>query len=342
MKVPMPSETYPGILGLDIGGANLKAAHADGPARSQPFALWKNPRELSHALGRLLSSLPRYDRLAVTMTGELCDCFATRREGVQAILDAVEEVAEGKPVRVWQTSGRFATLAAVRADPLQAAAANWLALAVYAGRFVPAGPAVLMDIGSTTTDIVPLCDGRPVPRGRTDAERLQCQELVYTGVRRTPLCALLGAAGAAEWFATTHAVYLLLGDLAEDANDADTPDGRPATRAAAHARLARMICADTETTSEAERVRLAEQVQSWQCRLLGHALAAVASSLPERPATFLLSGSGEFLARKVLALLPDSFAQCISLGKRLGPEISQAACAHAVAVLAREQDDGKA
>jgi len=67
------------------------------------------------------------------------------------------------------------------------AAANWLALATYAGRLAPRGPAVLLDVGSTTTDVIPLQDGTPVPRGRTDPERLESKELVYTGVRRTPL-----------------------------------------------------------------------------------------------------------------------------------------------------------
>src|SRR5437867_8428445 len=94
-------------LGLDIGGANLKAAHTDMPARSLPFVLWKNPRGLSSALNDLIGAMPSHDQLAVTMTGEFCDCFATRREGVNAILDSVAAVAGRTPVRVWSTHGRF-------------------------------------------------------------------------------------------------------------------------------------------------------------------------------------------------------------------------------------------
>src|SRR5205807_547928 len=117
-------------------------------------------------------------------------------------LDAVEAVAAGMPVRVWQTTGRFTDVATARKTALQTASANWLALATFAGRYAPSGPALLIDIGSTTTDVVPLLDGRPVPRGRTDSERLEAEELVYTGVRRTPLCALRGDV-VAELFATT-------------------------------------------------------------------------------------------------------------------------------------------
>src|SRR5438067_101896 len=112
------------VLGLDIGGANLKAAHSSGMARLQPYPLWKNPGGLSRALWDLLETMPRFDVLAVTMTGELCDCFETKRQGVAAILDAVEAVDGTARVHVWRSDGQFADLATARATPLQVAAAN--------------------------------------------------------------------------------------------------------------------------------------------------------------------------------------------------------------------------
>src|SRR6185369_14920618 len=121
---------------------------------------------------------------------------------------------------------------------------------------------LLLDIGSTTTDIIPLLDGNPCPRGRTDVERLQFGELVYTGVRRTPLCTVAPVIPfrdtpcpvAAELFATMLDVYLLLGDIPENAVDCHTANGRPATKSAAHDRLARMLCCDREefTRDDAE------------------------------------------------------------------------------------------
>jgi probable H4MPT-linked C1 transfer pathway protein len=327
------------ILGLDIGGANLKAAHTNGAARLRPFALWKNPAGLPDALRALLRELPAFDLLAVTMTGELCDCFETKRQGIAAILDAVEQVAGPTPVRVWRTDGRFVDPATARQTPRQTAAANWHALAVYAGRHAPKGPALLLDIGSTTTDVIPLQDGRPTPKGLTDPERLRSNELVYTGVRRTPLCTLLGTHGAAEFFATTLDVYLVLGRTAEDATDHDTADGRPATRAAAHARLARMLCADLETTTEDERRKLAEFALFWQVYALTSAVRSVAKKLSGPPQTVVVSGSGEFLAPLVLAE-QEAFPRCpvVSLARELGPDRSRAACAFAVAVLAGEAE----
>jgi (4-(4-[2-(gamma-L-glutamylamino)ethyl]phenoxymethyl)furan-2-yl)methanamine synthase len=326
------------VLGLDVGGANLKAAHTNGAARSRPFALWKDPGGLADTLRGLIAEMPPADLLAVTMTGELCDCFESKRQGVIAILDAVEAASPEKPIRVWRTDGRFMDLTAVRAAPLMAAAANWLALATFAGRYAPKGPALLIDIGSTTTDIVALQDGRPVPQGRTDPERMRSGELVYTGVRRTPLCAIMGAEGAAELFATTLDVYLLLGWIMEDAADHNTADGRPATKAAAHARLARMLCADLETSTVEEREKLVNRVLLKQVYSLSFAVEQVFGLLREPPRTVVVAGEGEFLALPVLKK-QDAFPPCpvIRLQETLGAEISRAACAHAVAVLAAEE-----
>src|SRR6516162_87651 len=133
-----------GYVGLDIGGANLKVAHANGTALLQSFELWKNPAGLADALRGLLSRLPAHDGLAVTMTGELCDCFESKRQGVNAILDAVEAVRGSAPVLVWQTDGQFVTLPTARERPEHTAAANWLALATFTGRFAPSGYALLI------------------------------------------------------------------------------------------------------------------------------------------------------------------------------------------------------
>lgn len=327
------------VLGLDIGGANLKAAHSQvaEAARTLPFALWKDPGGLTAALGDLIAGMPEFDQLAVTMTGELCDCYSSKRAGVNAILDNVETVADSTPVHVWTIPGRFQTVAEVRQDPLLAAAANWLALATFAGRYVEQGSALLIDIGTTTTDIVPLWDGKPMPLGLTDPERMRSGELVYTGIKRTPICAMLGMEVAGELFATTRDAYLLLGHLPERETDCDTADGRPATKACAHARLARMLGGDGESTNPRETHVLARKVSKKQIDVLTGSIARVGGTLLFPPATWVLAGSGEFLGRLCLdRQLKNRPARVISLSVELGPTLSEAACAYAVAVLAAE------
>jgi probable H4MPT-linked C1 transfer pathway protein len=327
------------VLGLDVGGANLKAAHTDGAAMLQAFALWKQPDKLEVALHGLRRRLPAFDRLAVTMTGELCDCFETKRQGVAFILDAVRAVAGRRPVRVWLTDGRLADVEEARAAPLRAAAGNWHALATYAGRFARRGPGLLVDVGSTTTDLIPLRGGRPAPVGLTDTERLRSRELVYTGVRRTPVCALLPAAVAAEWFATTLDVYLVLGRVPEG-DDGNTADGRPATRACARARLARMLGGDAETCAAGAVTWLALRAARAQEKLVRAGLRCVLGRLGALPGTAVLAGSGEFLARRVLRDWPGWSPRIVSLAARLGTDRSSAACAYAVAVLAAEGKHG--
>ncbi|HEX3316049.1 MAG TPA: hydantoinase/oxoprolinase family protein, partial [Gemmataceae bacterium] len=289
------------MLGLDIGGANLKAATSAGASRSVPFPLWKRPDDLAAALEYLLGDFPEERELAVTMTGELCDCYASKSEGVQAILAAVAKAANRRGLReprVWTTAGRFVTLDAALAEPLPAAAANWLALATYAGRLVPVGPALLIDIGSTTTDIIAIKDGQPTPSSRTDQGRLSSQELVYCGVRRTPLCALFGIGRAAEFFATTEDAYVVLGDLPEAPHRTDSADGRPMTRAHALARLARIECADVGDGSLGRRI--AAEVRDMQVLRTALAVKHLAGNLSHGERTILGAGSGRFLIPRFL------------------------------------------
>ena len=329
------------ILGLDVGGANLKAATPDGRAVSVPFALWKQPDRLPAALADLVGRFPETTELAVTMTGELCDCYETKRQGVNAILDAVEAAAGGRPVRVWGTGGEFLDVAESRASHMTVAAANWHALATFAARYSAdghpfEGTVLVIDVGSTTTDIVPVRHGRSVSSGRTDVARLACRELVYTGVRRTPVCAVLGADVAAELFATTLDAYLMRGDVADGPLDTDTADGRPATPTHAHARLSRMLGGDGETVSPDVTRRLADRIADRQEELVHAALDAVVARHPG-PYRFVLSGAGEFLARRALSDIDYCGCPCDSLAHWIGPDLSACAPAYAVAVLASER-----
>ncbi|HKI20540.1 MAG TPA: hydantoinase/oxoprolinase family protein, partial [Isosphaeraceae bacterium] len=208
-------------VALDIGGANIKIAHEGRRALNVPFEVWKRPDELGRTISAAVATLPPSDHAAVTMTAELCDCFPTKRVGVNAVLDSVLGALPQHTIMVWGVDCEFHRIADIRQQPLLAAAANWLALATLAARLIPESRGVLIDVGSTTTDLVPLDRGTVAARGRSDTERLQLGELVYAGTRRTPVCALateltfrgVPTGLAAEIFASTLDVYLTLGDI---------------------------------------------------------------------------------------------------------------------------------
>ncbi|MFO1095369.1 MAG: hydantoinase/oxoprolinase family protein [Planctomycetaceae bacterium] len=333
-------------LGLDIGGANLKASDGEFRSVSVPFAVWREPEKLSIALRGIVGEFQSSTALAVTMTGELADCFATKAEGVRHILSAVETAAKGIPVAVWTTGGEFVSTDDARELVPLVAAANWHALATWAARSVPTGCGLLIDIGSTTTDIIPLSGGIPVPEGRTDLQRLQSGELVYTGVRRTPVCAVTSHVPlngvqcplSAELFATMLDVYLILGDIREVPSERDTANGRPATIPSACDRLARMLCADVTEVTFAELASISRSIANSQESQLRSAVNAVHQRLPGECELVIVSGEGGFLAEQMLQGLPD-YQQIprLSLAESLGPEHSQAACAYSLARLARER-----
>jgi probable H4MPT-linked C1 transfer pathway protein len=326
------------VVGLDIGGANLKAADESGRVLVQSFPMWQRSAELASTLALVIEHFPGCDRIAVTMTGELADCFRTKQEGVQFILGAVEQAAAGREVLVWQTGGEFVDLATARDLTPLVAAANWHAQATWIGRLQPAGSAVLIDIGSTTTDIIPLENGFPMPQGRTDPERLACGELVYFGVRRTPLLGLLQEvqlAGvtrplARELFSTTLDVFLVTGDIAEDPAERVTANGAPATREFALDRLARQLCGDTDEFPCEVLYEFAQRVRSALLDSLHSHVQRVAGSAAT---TALLSGEGAFLTRQALS---GTSLQVVDLEQLLGASASRAACAYALARLAAE------
>lgn len=334
------------VVGIDIGGANLKAS--DGSKSiSKPFPLWKQPEELAAELALLLAEFHPYGPIAATMTGELADCFSTRAEGVRFIVNAIQQASSNRQIAIWQTGGEFLTPEEAMEFPELVAAANWHALATWAGRACPAGDAILIDIGSTTTDIIPIQNGIPVSTGLTDLERLQSGELVYSGVRRTPLFAVSQTVNihnvetplAAELFATMLDVALLLGDDPEEPDNTDTANGKPATVQEARNRIARSFCSDCDQLSNSELNDIAQQIQTHQLKRLSCALEKVLTTQSLNLSTVLLSGEGESLASKLLDTHFPSLLQLekLSMTQMLGPDHSESACAFALVKLGTER-----
>lgn len=331
-------------LGIDIGGANLKIADGRGFAAARRFDLWRLPDQLDRQLRDLIFSAPKAGGLAITMTGELADCFATKAEGVRRILRCVDQGRDGRDVRVYLVDGRLALADEAMEFPHLAAASNWHVLARYAWRYIAPGPGLMVDVGSTTTDIIPLMDGQPAVERPDDTSRLIGGQLVYTGVGRSPVCAVADAVEyrgtrcplAQELFATMRDVYLVLGDVSEDDTDSQTADGRPATRQAARYRLARSVCSDGDSFHEADAVTVAQSLADAQLDRIATGIERVTRTMPLAPATVVVCGQGEFLARRAVQRdLPRT--KVISLSRELGPVVSACAPAHALATIAREQ-----
>lgn len=336
-------------LGIDVGGANLKVANTNGFATEQFFPLWQRPMELAGAVADLLSFAPQWDQLAVTMTGELADCYTSKAEGVAAITAAVLNAAEEKPVKMYTTRGSF-----VSADDLlddcekqgqlwqSVAAANWHAIATgVAKRFMPQG--LLVDIGSTTTDLIPISDGQVASECVTDTDRLVARQLLYQGCDRTPVCAIADTLPyrgkqcgvAAELFATVGDAMLLLDKQPEQLERTDTADGKPRTKIFARQRMARMLCADLATFDQADGEAVSHEV----VRLLQQQLSEAVRSVNGEDSVerVVLSGGGAWLAEEPIAKCLPS-ARVFSLADEIGAAESKCAGSEAVAFLAEREE----
>ncbi len=328
-------------IGLDIGGANIKAANISGGAWAMPFPLWKERARLGAAVAELLTKAGPHNAIALTMTGELADCYRDRACGVRDIVTQVLRAAGVHPVLVYTVDGRFATSEEVFRNPDQAAAANWYALAQLAAKWLGSQNGVLVDVGSTTADVIPLSGGKVATSARTDFDRLVQQQLLYFGMGRTPLSALsqtLPYRGQsvpvmAELFATTDDVSLTLGLTSEDANDRNTADGRPRTRAAARNRLARLIGLDHRQFERNDAEVCAKFIWTIMKQRLRSAIERNAAIVeqPDHALTAIVSGHGAMLAEP----LPTGW-RVIRASDRLGQAGSRAAPAYAVAKLASE------
>ncbi|MEA1895632.1 MAG: hydantoinase/oxoprolinase family protein [Euryarchaeota archaeon] len=316
-------------IGIDIGGANTKVASADERiAEIHYLPLWKDaalPNLLSGIADRLMP-----DKVGVVMTGELADCFENKRQGIAVISDAVEHAFPESEIYYLNNKCEF-----TGGDDPGLAAANW---AASAGLLARDTSCVFVDVGSTTTDIIPIAGGA-ARAGGTDFERLKRGELLYSGVLRTNLAALLDRVvidGArcrvsSELFAITADAYLVLGRITEAGYTCETPDHAGTTVADSIRRLARIVCADPdEIGSSGSGVHaIAEQVQEKQVQELSCALD---DTLTRHGLNRVVgTGLGEFLIRDAVERL--DWVECSFVSGMYGEDVSKVFPAYAVARL---------
>lgn len=336
------------LVGWDIGGAHVKAALVDREGKLRhviqyPCPLWQGIANLHRAIDAVLQELSLTGCLhALTMTGELVDLFASREEGVAQILDVAGEHFSKE--RTWVFAGKAGILGAgeiTRNHYLAIASANWLASATYCASRVRS--ALFVDIGSTTTDILTLHQGRVDAVGCTDFERLKSEELIYTGIVRTPVMALTESAffdGArvglmAEHFATTADVYRLCGELPEHADLMPAADGGEKTMQGSRRRLARMVGLNSSEASDDAWKRLAHWLREKQLQKIQPACQRQLSrGVIDEAAPLVGAGVGRFLVKELASRLARPYSDWIEFFPQCHPQTAQRAadCAPATAL----------
>ena len=358
--MPESGGELPITIGWDIGGAHLKAARLDAAGRLRqvvqlPCPLWLGMDRLEAACDTVLAALPDQAAVhAVTMTGEMADLFPDRASGVVAIVALLRDrLAQRRPddrLRIFAGGAGFVAADEVRADPggntESIASANWLATALRCAAGLDQG--LLVDIGSTTTDLIPFAAGRVLAVGASDRARLAEGELVYAGIIRTPLMALAGRApfaGAwrttmAEHFATTADVFRVLGELDEASDAQPAADGGAKTGEASARRLLRMV---GEDLADCDASAVGNLARWYRQRLLEQIGAGLAQGLSRGDlaagAALIGAGVGRFLVAELAARCGRPYQGvddllCADLADPGDPQLRAQAghCAPAVAV----------
>ena len=273
------------------------------------------------------------------MTGELVDLFENRLEGVTAIAATLTDLL-GEDL--WYFCGdngfkRYQQLDRVDFDKI--ASANWMATGLWTARHIPTG--LLIDIGSTTTDLLLFKDYSLLNRGYTDHERMRYDELLYTGIIRTPAMMMSERAPIrgfwikpmAEHFATASDIYRITGELEEETDQMPTTDSGPKTWVGSQRRLARLFGLDATELEDDETRHIANYLRDQQ---LGQILGAVRIQLSRshipKSAPIVGAGVGRFLVRDLARFLERPYQDFFDLFPINGPKPSAGIANYAPAV----------
>jgi (4-(4-[2-(gamma-L-glutamylamino)ethyl]phenoxymethyl)furan-2-yl)methanamine synthase len=277
------------IAGFDIGGANTDLAvvdfDKDGEIREiitdfEYLPMWQEKEQLSSTLIRLLGNQENeIQAVGVCMTAELVDAYWTKKEGVLDIAGKVKDSFQ-LPVGFIGYQGVVDYNRLVE-DPVQVAAANWIATSRLAGYI--SSECIMMDTGSTTTDIIPVKDGNECAKGKSDLQRLGTGELVYSGALRTNLAALVDKVPldgswirvASELFAISADVHLVLGNISTEDYSCSTPDGAGKTVEDCMRRISRVVCGDLDVLTPQDIRKMADYIYQQQVLKISQALQEV-------------------------------------------------------------------
>jgi len=277
------------IAGFDIGGANTDLAVVDFDSEGnikgitvdfEYLPMWQEKERLSTVLIELLGDQKEeIEAVGVCMTAELVDAYQTKREGVLDIARKVKDIFN-LPICFIGSEGVVGYDALLN-KPLNVAAANWVATSRLAGVVEP--DCIMIDTGSTTTDIIPIKGGMECARGRSDLERLGTGELVYTGTLRTNVATLVDKVPlddswyrvASELFAITADIHLVLGNISEEDYSCHTPDGAGISVEDCMRRIARVVCSDMDVLTPGDIKSLSEYIHLKQAENVSEALLEV-------------------------------------------------------------------
>ncbi len=340
----------PTSIGWDIGGANIKTYLVkleDGEIHTRSireyFPVWRKgkenlPLKIREIHDKIAGELD-IDIIGLTMTAELSDIYFTKREGVEHIINSMVSIYGIEKIKVVSNDLSILSIDEAEKNPNKVAASNWAATGWLLSKIVDT--CIGVDVGSTTCSIIPVVNGVCRAEGMSDLEKLINGELIYTGVLRTNVATIVNkvpvkgkyARVSSELFALTGDVHLVLNSIKEEDYTTETADGRGKTRSECLARLARIVCADTDMLSERDIVDIAKYIYDKQIEQIAEGIYQVYTRIVgecvEEPLILTMGLGEKILAKRAVERLGLGRIICLSdvLGRGTSITIPSAAVA---------------
>ena len=290
------------IIGWDIGGAHIKAAKIDFNKKTSKTKqiyspIWKNLNYLKKSIKLIKKKLGKTNYHAITMTAELSDIFPDRKKGVNHVVNLSSKILGEKNIFFYSKKSFLIKKLAIK-KPFELNSMNWHATASFISNFFP--NCILVDIGSTTTDIIPIKNKKIISKGVSDYQRLKSNELIYLGVLRTPIQAVERKKNLInENFANLSDVYRVLNKIPSTFDLLPTLDRKTKNKHDSARRIARIFGKDYKKNHFLKWKKIAYQIEGEHLKILKSVIKKIEKKNFLKKVPIIGAGIGEFLVKKI-------------------------------------------
>ena len=290
------------IIGWDIGGAHIKAAKIDFKKKTSKTKqlyspIWKNVNYLKKSIKLIKKKLGKTNYHAITMTAELSDIFPDRKNGVKHIINLSSKILGEKNIFFYSKKNFLKKKLAIK-KPFELNSMNWHATASFISNFFP--NCILVDIGSTTSDIIPIKNKEIISKDVSDYQRLKSNELIYLGVLRTPIQAVERKKNLInENFANLSDVYRVLNKIPSTFDLLPTLDSKTKNKHDSARRIARIFGKDYKKNHFLKWKKIAYQIEGEHLKILKSVIKKIEKKNFLKKVPIIGAGIGEFLVKKI-------------------------------------------
>ncbi len=322
------------FLGIDIGGAHIKLVGLDEKKELifvdyLKFYFWKEEKSINKIFNYINSKSNKNTLSGITMTAELCDIFKNRVDGFRKIYNYCKKLKNNyffytKSKKIFEKKNYSAIVSM-----------NWHSI----GRLLEKKykNAIIVDFGSTTTDIICIKNYVIQNKNFDDFSRINSSELVYTGLTRTPIFAINSKVKIngknfeiiPEFFSDMSDVYRINSILKKEFDIDETADGKKRSKFLSYSRLSRNFGLDHKKSNQNLIKDLSKKIINTQLERIYLAIGKNRSKYKiEKKCKIIVCGIGKDVLSLFLNLKKEKVIQFSDLVKCRNQNLKKKAAFH--------------